>query len=209
MPKPEPILLDAFLESLASRTPTPGGGAAAAVMGGIGAALAAMAARYSVKKSNPTDVNASAESFAARCDGLRRQLLELAEEDCVAYEAVRAAYGASRSTPEERLARDAAVRDASRAALEVPARGAALCADALDALAAIAPSLNKNLVTDVGGAGLALAGAVASLILNVRVNAAALPADEVIDVERRVAELERRAAAAGQTIAGVVDRALA
>jgi formiminotetrahydrofolate cyclodeaminase len=42
--------LRGFLDELAARTPTPGGGGAAAVTGALAAGLVAMAARFSVSK---------------------------------------------------------------------------------------------------------------------------------------------------------------
>ena len=45
--------IETFLDDTARRAPTPGGGAIAALTGALGAALARMAAAYSVRKDTP------------------------------------------------------------------------------------------------------------------------------------------------------------
>ena len=68
-----------FLDQLAARTPTPGGGGAAAVTGAMAAGLVAMAARFSARQLP------EAGELAEEADRLRRRLAQLAEEDAQAY----------------------------------------------------------------------------------------------------------------------------
>jgi methenyltetrahydrofolate cyclohydrolase len=76
------VTLDDFLDGLAARTPTPGGGGAAAVTGAMAAGLVAMAARFSVARLP------AALELAEQADELRRRAADLAEADAVAYTAV-------------------------------------------------------------------------------------------------------------------------
>ncbi len=76
------MTLDEFLDGLAARTPTPGGGGAAAVTGAMAAGLVAMAARFSVARLP------GALELAEQADELRRRAADLAEADAVAYTAV-------------------------------------------------------------------------------------------------------------------------
>ena len=71
-----------FLDQLAARTPTPGGGGAAAVTGAMAAGLVAMAARFSA-----TQLPGAGE-LAEQADGLRRRLARLVDMDARAYAAV-------------------------------------------------------------------------------------------------------------------------
>src|SRR3990167_9987067 len=68
-----------FLEKLAGKNPTPGGGAAAAIAGAMGAALVEMVISLS-------------KNLELKTNNLREKLLKLAEEDVVAFDLVMAAY---------------------------------------------------------------------------------------------------------------------
>ena len=65
-----------LLAALGERTPTPASGAATALTGALAAALAELAARF-----------AGDDAAVARALVLRARLVELADEDAVAYEA--------------------------------------------------------------------------------------------------------------------------
>ena len=71
-----------FLDQLAARTPTPGGGGAAAVTGAMAAGLVAMAARFSATQLP------GASDLADQADELRRRAADLADLDARAYQAV-------------------------------------------------------------------------------------------------------------------------
>jgi formiminotetrahydrofolate cyclodeaminase len=71
-----------FLDLLAARTPTPGGGGAAAVTGAMAAGLVAMAARFSARQL------ASAGDLADQADKLRVMAAQLADMDARAYTTV-------------------------------------------------------------------------------------------------------------------------
>ena len=77
--------VDAFLAALASGTPAPGGGAAAALAGALAAALVAMVCRVTVAR----DRSAMAlDAVASRADQLRRRLAGLVDDDVDAYRRV-------------------------------------------------------------------------------------------------------------------------
>ena len=79
------LTIESYLDSLASREPTPGGGAVVALMGAQAAALLSMSMRVTAK----TD---EAEQLSSALDARRRQLLELAEADAAAFASVMLAY---------------------------------------------------------------------------------------------------------------------
>jgi methenyltetrahydrofolate cyclohydrolase len=78
--------LERFLETLAAREPVPGGGGAAAVSVALGAALAAMAARYSGSRLD------DAGELAQKADELRVTVQALIEQDAAAYSRVLEIY---------------------------------------------------------------------------------------------------------------------
>jgi methenyltetrahydrofolate cyclohydrolase len=113
------VTLQAFLASVAERTPAPGGGAAAGVGCALGAALVEMAARF-----------AELEDAAARAAELREEGMALADADHSAYEPVLAAM----RLPADDPGRAEALRSAQSAAADVPLA----IAEAAAAVAALA-----------------------------------------------------------------------
>lgn len=77
--------MKSFLDAVAARTAAPGGGAVAATTAASAAALVAMAARF-----------ADDDPLAVTADGLRADLVRLAEADAAAYTAYLAARGPAR-----------------------------------------------------------------------------------------------------------------
>jgi formiminotetrahydrofolate cyclodeaminase len=145
-----------FLDELAARTPTPGGGGAAAVTGALAAGLVAMAARFSARQLP------QAGDLADQADELRRRVADLAEADARAYQAVLDA----RRQPGD--ARREALLGAALVPLEISEIGVRVAQLALQVAEAGNPNLRGDAVT---GALLAAASArsAASLVdINVR-----------------------------------------
>ena len=162
-PDPSTPLLDLtvreFLEVLGSAAPTPGGGAAAALAGAMGAALVEMTASLTVGRPRFAAVEAEAQAILAEAGGLRRRLMEHVEADARAYEQVMAAYRLPKATDEEKARRGEAIQAALVAAAEEPLEAARDCAAVLPLAERSAPILNPQVVSDVRvGAILAHAG---------------------------------------------------
>lgn len=151
-----------FLDALASRTPTPGGGSAGALAGALGASLGLMALRYSNWDR--------AEESAERLERVRTTLTALIDEDAAAYDGVTAARKLPRGTEEERTARSAAIQAALGRAAAVPFRGLEQVALGVEALALLKPHCNPNLVSDFLSSVQLFRAAARILALNVVVN---------------------------------------
>jgi methenyltetrahydrofolate cyclohydrolase len=130
-----------FLEQLAARTPTPGGGGAAAVTGAMAAGLVAMAARFSARQLP------EAGDLADQADRLRFMAVQLADMDARAYMAVLATRGPERKE---------ALLAAAMVPLEIAAIGARVAGLAVRVAEAGNPNLRGDAVT---GAVLAAASA--------------------------------------------------
>ncbi|MFC6258090.1 cyclodeaminase/cyclohydrolase family protein, partial [Kocuria oceani] len=96
--------LNDYLERLASREPTPGGGAAGALHAAQGAALIAMVARYTTGARYAQHEEESLR-IAARADDIIPAALQLADDDEKAFAAVIAAYRLPSASAEDRAAR--------------------------------------------------------------------------------------------------------
>jgi formiminotetrahydrofolate cyclodeaminase len=184
-----------FLEKVAAKTPTPGGGAVSAVVGALGAALGVMAARYS-----------QAPDAEHALDALKGEFLPLAAEDAEAYGRVNQALALPKGTDEEKARRKAALQGALAEAAEVPLKGMAMAVRGLEFLAQLAPRSNKNLTSDLAGAARFLESALAGCAENVEVNAASL-ADKArrAHLERERSRLEAAARALAERVAVGID----
>jgi formiminotetrahydrofolate cyclodeaminase len=183
-----------FLEAVAAKRPTPGGGSVSAVVGSLGAALGVMTARFSD----------DAESEQA-LDVLKGELVALADADAEAYGLVASAMSLPKDSDDTKRRRKAALQTALGDASEVPLKGMAMCAKGLDVLAGLAGKCNKHLVSDLAGACGFLWAALEGCGENVKINAGSLS-----DKERRARlEAERaRLLAAGAEARARVGRAV-
>jgi glutamate formiminotransferase/formiminotetrahydrofolate cyclodeaminase len=174
------MTVDALTERLASSDPVPGGGSAAALAGAMAAALVAMVAELTSGRSEYAAHEAAINELRVSALARRALLLELAEEDAVAYDAVVRARRLPKDSESEREVRADALRSAMLDAARVPLRTAVVAAEVLELAERIAPIGNRNAVSDAGVAAQLSAAALRGALLNVRINLPYLPADEAL-----------------------------
>ena len=88
-----------FVEALASKAPTPGGGGASAYAGALASALASMVGNLTVGKKKYADVEERMRAELVELDDTRAHLLSLIDEDARAFEPLAAASTGSPRTP--------------------------------------------------------------------------------------------------------------
>jgi methenyltetrahydrofolate cyclohydrolase len=175
-----------FCDTVAAETSAPGGGSVAAVVGGMAAALAAMAARFSKEQWEDSG------GVVAQAEALRARLLPLAEEDARAYEDVLVALRLPKDVKEE--VRDAAIGDALSRAADVPMAIAEAAADVATLAAELAERGNPNLRGDAATAALLAEAAVRASANLVEINLATREGDERLERARELVEIVRRTA---------------
>lgn len=159
-----------FMAELAARTPTPGGGAAAALAGAAGAALAAMCAAYTAGKPEPQDAVSRAEELRKLFEALAARSLELLDLDAQAYGEVAAARALPQDTAAEKVSRAAARRAAREGAVRIPEETLEAARKSLDGLKELAPFCNPLLLSDVLAAAYLLEAAARGAGVQVRFN---------------------------------------
>ncbi len=179
------LTLDDFLNALGSKTPAPGGGATAAVVGAVGVAQALMVVEYSIGKKDLAEHRELLSAAMAKLTRARQVLLTLADEDGTAY----AALNALQKLPEGDPVRASELPAAAKASAMVPMFVLATCVEALETLAGIKGKTNRFLESDLRISAIALSAAAQSSRCNVEVN---LPLIEDVvsrESERRTMEL--------------------
>jgi len=177
-----------FLDELASSAPAPGGGSAAALAAGIGAALVSMVANLTVGKKQYLDVQADIQRILGRSEALRHKCQDLLERDVAAYTQVSQVYKMPKDTDEQKAARAEAMQKALKNATTVPMELAQVCVEVLELCPEAAQKGNVNAVSDVGVGALMAEAALRAAALNVLINLGSIK-DEAF-VQREGAKLD-------------------
>ena len=199
-----------FLDDLASSSPSPGGGAAAALVGAMGAGLVSMVCNLTIGRPRYASVDGAMQKIRAEAEALRGVLTDLAEADARAYLGVAAAYRQAKDTDQDRAARTIAIQAALRAASIPPLAAMDACRAILPLSLQVAAHGNPTVVSDAGvAAELAVAGVRASAV-NVRANLADLKDAEYVDQTlRRIVTAEEGMADEHNRVSAIVRAKLA
>ena len=165
---------DKLIDSLAAKTPTPGGGAAAAMAGCMGAALFLMVVRFSRGKKANVDRESDLASVETQLDTHMKRLLPMADRDCKSFELVGAAYAMPKDTDAQKALREKAVQQAMVGAMVVPEETLCMVRDVFVAMEKVVSCIGKAIVSDLASGSHLLLAAAECAFLNVRINAAYL-----------------------------------
>lgn len=174
-----------FLDDLASKNPTPGGGGGAALAGAQGAALASMVCNLTLGKDKYATVQADIASLLAETEALRKKLTDLVDADESAYGVLSAAYKMPKETDEQKKARSAAIQRALINATTPPMEIAEACVGVLTLCGPIAEKGNVAAISDAGVAALLAEAGLRSAALNVLINLGAIKDAEFVAGARR------------------------
>ena len=163
--------LDEFLNALASKAPTPGGGSAAAVIGAMGAGLISMVCNVTLGKKGMEEVAAEMRAVCDQSEALRVRLTGMIAEDIAAFDALMSAYRLPKATDAEKAARAAAIQKGLAGATNTPLDCARACAEVIKLSRRAAHHGYSGVISDAGVGVLAAQTALRSAALNVEINA--------------------------------------
>jgi len=136
------LTTDEYLDRLSGRTPTPGGGSAAALVAAVGCALARMVAEYSRSPQSASADWARIVEHLHRADLVCRALVT---RDAEVYAALQDAARRRKERTSSQQEYDAA----ALAAVAVPLELTAVIAEVLENLEGVKGSVNKHLRCDL------------------------------------------------------------
>jgi len=151
--------LTEFADETASESPAPGGGSISAYVGALGVSLATMVQE------------------------LKDKLLKLVDEDTDAFNKIMNAFRLPKGSEEEQQARNQAIQDATRYAIEVPFTVMQTTLESFGIIKAMAETGNPNSVTDAGVGALCARTAIIGAFLNVQINAGDLEDKEFVEAK--------------------------
>lgn len=159
-----------FIDALASKAPTPGGGGASAYAGALASALASMVGNLTVGKKKYAAVEERVQTELLELADTRIRLLELIDEDAEAFAPLAAAYRLSRGTEEEAAAQRAALQAALVGACEAPLAIMGQCVQVIESCVFLARHGSVLAVSDAGAGAVLAKAALLAASLNVRIN---------------------------------------
>lgn len=160
----------AFVELLGSDAPAPGGGAAAALAGALGAALSSMVCSLTIGRKSCADFQQIAEDGRREATAQADGFLALMERDAETFGAMGEAFKMPKDTDEQRAARSAAIQSGLSACTAPPFEMMEAAYDALELTKSLVGRTNEQAVSDLGVSALALRAAIQSAWLNVLIN---------------------------------------
>ena len=159
-----------FLDQLASKSATPGGGSVSALMGAQSAALISMVCNLTIGKPKYAEVEVEMIALLKQSELLREKLISLIKEDIDVFNQLMIAYGLPKETHEEKQLRTDKIQAVLIAATEVPMNCARACAEAIDLSRRAADKGNLGAISDAGAAVMAAYAGLKSAALNVYIN---------------------------------------
>jgi len=196
------LTLGELLQSLGSSEPTPGGGAAAAVVGALGAALVEMTANLTLGRPRFADIEAQVGRIEQDAAELRKRLAALADADAEAFDRVSAAYKLPRADEQQKASRSRAIQSALALAADVPLDTARASGQVIGLAEEAAPILNPSVISDVLVGALLARAALESAAVNVEINLAAMT--DAATVERLSQELAQATEGARERVERVL-----
>lgn len=178
-----------FQSALASSSPTPGGGTAAAIALGQASALTIMVCDLTLGKEKWQEGWDDASSALSVSVKTMSRAGLLADEDSDAFDSVMDSFRLPKDSDEQKSTRKQAIRNATLIATEKPFETAQLALDLLSVLTELARTGNANAVSDVGVAGLLASAACKGALFNVDINLDSLPEDMAVDIRKEAPKI--------------------
>lgn len=201
--------LVAFANETASESPAPGGGSISAYVAALGVSLGTMVANLSASKKGWEEKWETFSDWAEKGQALKKQLLQLVDEDTLAFNMILEAFKLPKGTDEEKAVRKAAIQAATRKAIEVPFQVMKLSCESMAVMMAMVEQGNPNSITDAGVGALCARTAVLGAHMNVRINAFGF-SDKVYlkEILVQAAAIEKEALLLEKQIIEIVNKAI-
>ncbi|KAF3977945.1 MAG: cyclodeaminase/cyclohydrolase family protein [Methylococcales symbiont of Iophon sp. n. MRB-2018] len=166
--------IDVFLNELASKQATPGGGSAAAVMGAQAAALISMVCHLTIGKPKYAKVEKDMKQLLAKSEALREQLTAMIKADIEVFDQLMACYGLAKDTDEQKAERSVQIQMVLKEATMVPLECARASAEAIKLSQIAVEKGYVGVVSDAGVAVMSAYSALKSAALNIYINTASI-----------------------------------
>lgn len=159
-----------FVTELGTKSAVPGGGGAAALLGGVGVALAGMVANLSSTKKKTDEQKAKIAELLEESKKLQDRFLELTDLDAENFLPLSKAYGLPTETEEQKQEKERVLESGLKKACEVPLETVIICYKGIEIHHQLVHLSSKLVISDVGVGVQALKAGMLSAELNVQIN---------------------------------------
>jgi len=166
-----------YIDDLAAKQPTPGGGSAGALAGALGIALLEMVCNFTIGNRKYKDVEKLVDAHLAALKKIREEFTVLIDEDVKIYDSICSAF----KTKDEKII-EKALKDGYSISLKI----CALSKSGMDIAKELAGKSNVNLITDVGCAAELLNASFNSGVFNCQVNLKGIKEGAFVEKETSV-----------------------
>lgn len=194
-----------FQSALASSSPTPGGGTAAAIALGQAAALSIMVCDLTIGSEKWKDGWEISEKLLPISIDIMTNSARLADEDSDSFDAVMNSFKMPKESEEEKEYRRQEIRKNTLAAAKVPMETAELALELLNHLPDLAKYGNKNAISDVGVCSLLASAACKGALFNVKINLSSLPEGYAEDLENKALQVMEECRLISRKIMDIVN----
>lgn len=178
-----------FIKDTSSRTPTPGGGSVAALVGALGSSLLAMVGNFTLDKEKFSSVQEEVKKLMQEIDFFALKLSQLIQEDISAYQEFSHALSLPKNTSQERETRKETLQLALKKAARVPLSTSECCFKLLKIASRLLIIGNPNLISDVGVGAILAQASLESAALNVEINLSFIKDLEWVEEKRESLQL--------------------
>ncbi len=155
-----------LIDSIGAKTPTPGGGAVAAITAALAAALSQMVVNYSIGKKSLAAHQSLHESTLQRLQSLASTSLALADADAAAYAHMNRLWRLDENDPERKRELPSAILGA----IEPPRQMLIASLEILNLLTQIKTTINPHMKSDLAIAAILAEAAARSAAWNININ---------------------------------------
>ena len=170
MEKIADLRIGEYLDILASKTPTPGGGAVAAIVAANSLSLLCMSANFTLGNEKYANFEHAARAVLDEASELLDKLKELSTADVCAFQNYSDISAMKKDTEEEKEKRKIMLQSALIDCMNIPMQIAEYSYRTLELSLKLVNNCNPNLVSDVAVANNLALAALNSAILNVKIN---------------------------------------
>lgn len=177
-----------FVDKLASKSPVPGGGGVAALVGAIGVALSSMVCNLTTGKKRYAEFENDIQNILKKAADLQQDLMQMIDEDAENFLPLSKAYGMPKDTEEERQLKEETLEKALKQACEVPVQIVKACYEAIKLHSELVDKGSRLAVSDVGVGVQCLRAAIISGWLNIIININSIKDEDYVNKVRKETE---------------------
>jgi formiminotetrahydrofolate cyclodeaminase len=172
-----------YLDDLAAKVPSPGGGSAAALTGALGVSLIIMVLNYTIGKEKFKQFEEELKNKLELAHQIKDKLTKLIDEDIQAYKKASINFGAK-----DEILKDKALKEATGVPMKVCDRSF----EAIELCFGVMHKTNKNLISDIAVAAQLLSGAYHSAFYNMKINLKGMKDEKFVVIINRVIEAQEK-----------------